>query len=252
MEKITSRKNRMIAELRELGRSAEVRREKGAFLCDSPKLLQEALLCGAEISSVFWKEGGAEPLPVSVQEQYLLPADLFEYASPMVSSPGPLFVCAMPHELSSVAPRNAIVLENVQDPGTVGTVIRTANALGIGAVLLVGACADLYHPKTVRATMGAIFRQRVEKHTVASLQRLLSAWKMPLAGAVLSERAENILQTDLTCCACAVGSEGSGLSRELIDLCSREVIIPMQPESESLNAAVAASIIMWEMRGRAI
>ena len=144
------------------------------------------------------------------------------------------------------------MLENVQDPGNVGTVIRTANALGIGAVLLVGACADLYHPKTVRATMGAIFRQRVEKHTVASLQRLLSAWKMPLAGAVLSERAENILQTDLTCCACAVGSEGSGLSRELIDLCSREVIIPMQPESESLNAAVAASIIMWEMRGRAI
>ena len=212
MEKITSRKNRMIAELRELGRSAEVRREKGAFLCDSPKLLQEALLCGAEISSVFWKEGGAEPLPVSVQEQYLLPADLFEYASPMVSSPGPLFVCAMPLAFSAAAPRNAIVLENVQDPGNVGTVIRTANALGIGAVLLVGACADLYHPKTVRATMGAIFR----------------------------------------CCACAVGSEGSGLSRELIDLCSREVIIPMQPESESLNAAVAASIIMWEMRGRAI
>ena len=221
MEKITSRKNRMIAELRELGRSAEVRREKGAFLCDSPKLLQEALLCGAEISSVFWKEGGAEPLPVSVQEQYLLPADLFEYASPMVSSPGPLFVCAMPRAFSAAAPRNAIVLENVQDPGNVGTVIRTANALGIGAVLLVGACADLYHPKTVRATMGAIW-------------------------------AESILQTDLTCCACAVGSEGSGLSRELIDLCSREVIIPMQPESESLNAAVAASIIMWEMRGRAI
>ena len=236
----------MIAELRELGRSAEVRREKGAFLCDSPKLLQEALLCGAEISSVFWKEGGAEPLPVSVQEQYLLPPDLFEYASPRVSSPGPLFVCAMPKRGA------AIVLENVQDPGNVGTVIRTANALGIGAVLLVGACADLYHPKTVRATMGAIFRQRVEKHTVASLQGLLSAWEMPLAGAVLSERAENILQTDLTCCACAVGSEGSGLSRELIDLCSREVIIPMQPESESLNAAVAASIIMWEMRGRAV
>ena len=108
----------MIAELRELGRSAEVRREKGAFLCDSPKLLQEALLCGAGISSVFWKEGGAEPLPVSVQEQYLLPADLFEYASPMVSSPGPLFICAMPRAFSAAAPRNAIVLENVQDPAT--------------------------------------------------------------------------------------------------------------------------------------
>ena len=252
MEKITSRKNRMIAELRELGRSAEARREKCAFLCDSPKLLKEALQCGAEISSVFWKEGGAEALPVPVLTQFLLPADLFDYASPMVSSPGPLFVCAMPKRGDAQAPRNAIVLENVQDPGNVGTVIRTANALGIGAVLLVGACADLYHPKTVRATMGAIFRQRVEKHTVASLQGLLSAWEMPLAGAVLSERAENILQTDLTCCACAVGSEGSGLSRELIDLCNREVIIPMQPESESLNAAVAASIIMWEMRGRAV
>ena len=196
MERITSRKNRIIAELRLLGRETEMRREQGLYLCDGVKLLEEALHAGAEIETVLWKE-------------------------------------------------------NVQDPGNVGTVIRTANALGIGAVLLTGACADLYSPKTVRATMGAIFRQRTERYTLSSLTEALEGWGLPLVGAVLSERAQNILATDVTHCAVAIGSEGSGLSRELIDLCRNEVIIPMQPDSESLNAAVAASIFMWEMRGRA-
>ena len=253
MERITSRQNRWIRHLRQLARDRAYRREQGEFLCDGAKLLEEALGNRTQIGFVLLRDNRIAPdlsrlgdVPVSVAEE-----SVFAYASPLENSPGPLFTVRIP-EPEVQTPRRVLLLESLQDPGNVGTVIRTANALGIGAVLLVGACADLYHPKTVRATMGAIFRQRVEKHTVASLQRLLSAWKMPLAGAVLSERAENILQTDLTCCACAVGSEGSGLSRELIDLCSREVIIPMQPESESLNAAVAASIIMWEMRGRAI
>ena len=252
MERITSRKNRIIATLRSLGREADTRRESRLFLCDGVKLLEEAVYAGAEIETVLWKEGGAAPVDGTAGKQFIAPAEVFEAASPMANSPGPVFAVRIPSGSDAENPHNAIVLENVQDPGNVGTVIRTANALGIGAVLLTGACADLYSPKTVRATMGAIFRQRVERHTLSSLTETLESWGLPLAGAVLSERAKNILTMDLSHCAVAVGSEGNGLSRELIDLCRSEVIIPMQPDSESLNAAVAASIIMWEMRGRAV
>ncbi len=252
MERITSRKNKIIVNLRSLGRDTEMRREQGLFLCDGAKLLEEAVCAGAEIETVLWKEGGTAPAMLTGVDSFFAPAEVFEAASPMINSPGPVFTVRIPDSGATDAPHNAIILENVQDPGNVGTVIRTANAFGIGAVLLVGSCADVYSPKTVRSTMGALFRQRVERHTLSSLAQALKNWKLTLVGAVLSNRAQNILMSDLTGCAVAVGSEGNGLSPEMVDLCQSEIIIPMQPDSESLNAAVAASIIMWEMRGRTL
>ena len=178
--------------------------------------------------------------------QYLAPAELFDYASPMQNSPGPLFTvairgCAKPGKLS-----NAIVLEGVQDPGNVGTVIRTANAFGMDAVILTGACADLYHPKTVRASMGAIFRQTVLEMDRAFLSPFLKEQGLPLYAAALDERAVDVREVSLRHAAVAVGSEGRGLSAELIAMSDQTVIIPMGPDSESLNAAVAAAVIMWE------
>ena len=142
---------------------------------------------------------------------------------------------------------NAIVLENVQDPGNVGTVIRTANALNIGTVILTGACADLYQPKTVRATMGAFFRQNVIRLEREYLSDFLHDQGLPLYGAALSDKACDLRGLSLKHAAVAIGSEGQGLSEELLRLCDGELIIPMNPDSESLNAAVAASIVMWEM-----
>lgn len=252
MEKITSRKNRIITSLRLLGSEAKERRDQGFYVCDGLKLLEEAVKAGVEIGTILWKEGGAQPTEVPGSINYIAVGDVFDLASPMANSPGPVFTVKIPESPENHHPANAIVLENVQDPGNVGTVLRTANALGIGTVVLTGACADLYHPKTVRATMGAVFRQRVDRIPLSSLRQMLLSWKLPLIGAVLSERAENILAMDLTHVAVAVGSEGNGLSRGLMEQCDRELIIPMQPDSESLNAAVAASIIMWEMRGRVL
>ena len=142
---------------------------------------------------------------------------------------------------------NAIVLESVQDPGNVGTVIRTANAFRIGAVILTGDCADVYHPRTVRATMGAIFRQNVLVMDKSSLKDFLKESGLPLYGAALSERAKDLRELSLRHAAVAIGSEGRGLSEELLALCDEELIIPMNPDSESLNAAVAAALVMWEM-----
>ena len=246
LEIITSRKNPLIQRLRALAADSEFRRAEGEYLCDGHKLLTEALDKGAEIRAVLWKEKpGEEKLPDSVR-QYAAPAELFDYASPMKNSPGPLFTLAIPAEPEG-AFSCAILLENVQDPGNVGTVIRTAAAMGVDTVLLCGACADVYSPKTARATMGAIFRERIIRCTSDEARRLTDRNGLKLYGAALSDRAADIRTLKLQNTVVAIGSEGRGLSAELLALCDGELIIPTSPGSESLNAAVAASIVLWEM-----
>ena len=246
MDRITSRKNAFIMQLRALASDAEARREQGAFVCDGLKLLGEAKENGAEILSVLWKEGGALS-EIDCPVQAVAPAELFDYASAMKNSPGPLFTVSirdteMPDTLSC-----AMVLENVQDPGNVGTVIRSASAFSVPAVILTGNCADLYSPKTVRASMGAIFRQTVLEIPVEELRDFLCEYRLPLYGAVLDPEAVDMRTVNLSEAAVAVGSEGRGLSPQLLACCEKKIIIPMDPRSESLNAAIAASLIMWEM-----
>ena len=235
METLTSRKNALIRHIRELSDNGDYRREQRLFLCDGMKTLREALRFGAKVVSVLWRDSAQELDGLDGCEQYIAPGNLFDYASPMKNSPGPLFTvairgCGKPGKLET-----AIVLENVQDPGNVGTVIRTANALNIGTVILTG------------ATMGAIFRQNVIRIEREYLRAFLHDQGLPLYGAALSEKACDLRGLSLKHAAVAIGSEGQGLSAELLRLCDGELIIPMNPDSESLNAAVAASIVMWEM-----
>ncbi len=247
MELIRSRQNAAVRRLRALAADAAFRREQGEYLCEGEKALGEALAFGAEIGFVLWKER-AKPVPgLERAAQAVAEAELFDYASPMKNSPGPLLTVKMPEEDRVSPVQNALILENVQDPGNVGTVIRGAGAFGIGAVILTGNCADLYHPRTVRATMGAVFRQRVLRLSLEELSGLLEQNGLPLYGAALSEAAEDVRRVPLKRAAVAVGSEGSGLSRELLARCRGQLIIPMRPESESLNAAAAATVLMWEM-----
>lgn len=246
VERITSRKNPFIRHLRSLESDSAWRKEKGEYLCDGNKLLEEALDKAAAIRCVVWKDTpGTISFPDEVR-QFVLPAELFDYVSPMKNSPGPLFTVRMPAEPEPVF-NCAVLLENVQDPGNVGTVIRTAAALGVSTVLLCGACADVYSPKTVRATMGAVFREKLIHCTADQARAFADKNRLPLYGAALSARAEDIRGIDLKKAVVAVGSEGQGLSEELLAKCDGELIIPMTPGSESLNAAVAASIILWEM-----
>lgn len=245
VENITSRKNRIISHLRSVASDKAYRDECREFICDGEKTLREAISFGAEITCVLWKDKAGD-IELSAPE-YTAPADLFEYASPLKSSPGPVFTVKMPERDDGKVIERAIVLENLQDPGNVGTVIRTANAFNIDAVILVGACADLYNPKTVRASMGAIFRQRVMSMSLEELSAFCEKNYLPLFGAALSDRAADVRSIEIHRAAVAIGSEGRGLSKEMLELCGGEVIIPMNPDSESLNAAVAASVLMWEM-----
>lgn len=250
MERISSRKNGYIAYLRRLASEGALRRGQGETVLDGEKLLGEALSSGCEVTSVLTDEARIpERLPDGAK-LYCAPAELVGYASPVKNSPGPVFTVRLPERRTPERVDCAIVLESVQDPGNVGTVIRTANALGVGAVILTGDCADPTSPRCVRSTMGAAFRQYVTETDMPGLEQLLRKWELPLFGAALRPDARDIRQAQLERAAVAVGNEGHGLSGELMELCDGAVIIPMVPGSESLNAAMAGTIIMWELSGR--
>ena len=114
-------------------------------------------------------------------------------------------------------------------------------------MILTGDCADPYNPKTVRAAMGALFRQPLLELPLPELSGRLEEWDLPLYGAALSPEAEDVRKISLRECAVAVGNEGNGLTDTFLSRCGKKLIIPMTPGSESLNAAVAASLVMWEM-----
>ena len=249
MERLTSRKSAVIRAFRDLARSSAAREEKGLFLCDGQKLLQEALRSGASVETVLWKENRAADLPPFPQEA-LLPADLFDYVSPMSNSPGPLFSVRMPSAPDMYKIRRVLALEELQDPGNVGTVLRTADAFGVDLVVLLEGCADLYAPKTVRASMGAVFRQAAVRMDAEAFISFCREKNLPLWGAALTDTARDLRSVPLDPAAVLIGSEGHGLSRELLRACDGEIIIPMSGEAESLNAAVAAAIVMWEMQRR--
>ena len=139
-----------------------------------------------------------------------------------------------------------MVLDGVQDPGNVGTILRTADAFRADGLLLVNGCADLYNPKTVRATMGAVFRCPVWNCSVEELAALLQKSGLPLYGAALRSDTVDARKADYQCCAVAIGSEGRGLSGEVLRLCNKTVRIPMSEHCESLNAAAAAAVLLWE------
>ena len=139
------------------------------------------------------------------------------------------------------------MLDGVQDPGNVGTILRTADAFDCDGVFLVNACADPYSPKTARATMGAVFRRDVYQCTADELCALLQKCGLPLYGTALRNDTVSLRDAELSRAAVAVGSEGRGLSAEILSKCEKTIKIPMSPRCESLNAAVAASVVLWEM-----
>ncbi len=239
METIRSRQNPLVKRFIALGADAKARQEAGEYICAGRTLLDEALASGAEITCVLAAED-IPGLPVR-----LASPEVVQAASPLEHSPGPVFSVRMRPVPPPARAERALVLENVQDPGNVGTVLRTAAAFGMDMVVLCGACADVYNPKAVRASMGAVFRQCAVRADVQDLERTLGG--LPLYGAALAPGGIDARALPGGPVAVAVGNEGRGLTAALLAQCRGTVRIPMRPGTESLNAAVAAAILMWEM-----
>lgn len=141
-----------------------------------------------------------------------------------------------------------IVLENLQDPGNLGTVIRTADAVGIDGIVLTGNCVDLYNPKTVRSAVGSL--PRVSVFVENDRDKVFEAFaqhKIQTAAAVISS-GENVVGFDFSGgCAVFIGNEGNGLESETASRCDKRITISMRGNIDSLNAATAAAILLWEM-----
>ncbi len=247
MEEIKSRKNPLIAHVRKLAADRAYRRQCNEFVCEGEKLLNDALRSGAKIKAVIANEIKDYALPENTRI-VVVPRDIMESISTLKTPGNVVFTCELSREAADISGRRHILLENLQDPGNVGTIIRTANALGFDTVILLGDCADPYNPKTIRASMGAVFRQKILEIDYEDLFAIKEKIKKPFYASLPGDKAEDIRKTGLREGVLTIGNEGTGLSDVLIDLCEERITIPMQPGCESLNAASAAAVLMWEMR----
>lgn len=255
METITSRTNPLCTHFRKLASSRSYREETGEFLCDSPKLLAEAKLWGASITALLYTEGAGLEFPpeaYGAARTVQVSESVMKSVSPMETPQGVVFSCRSPGydppqdlEPDRYGRQRYLLLDGVQDPGNVGTMLRTADAFGWTVFLLPG-CADVHNPKTVRAAMGVHFRSVIYRDTLAHAAALVEEAGLPLYAAALSEDTLDLRQADLHRCAVIIGSEGRGVSPEALALCSRTIRIPMDRTCESLNAAAAAAVVLWE------
>lgn len=247
-EWITSRQNPLISFVRRISGDRRFRRENGLFLCDGRKMLDEALKWEAEIEVVI-STPAAEIAVLPGVRNVQVPPELMNYISPMQTPQGVLFICRM----ASLEPPKVftgsryLVLDGLQDPGNVGTIWRTADAFGADGLLLTESCADPYNPKTVRATMGAVFRLPVYELTLEKLTELCRNADLPLYSTALREDSLPLNLCSLSRAAVIIGNEGSGVSPEMIAASEKTLRIPMESRCESLNAASAAAVILWEM-----
>jgi len=246
MEEISSRKNPLIAHVKKLGADKKYRRETGEYFCQGDKLLYEAVKWNAKIKTVLFC--GDTPDVPECERMVRVPKDVIESVSPMKSAPEVVFTCALPEVWEPLTPGRHLIMENMQDPGNVGTILRTADALDCGAVILAGDCADPFSPKAVRASMGAVFRHKIIELPVDSLVEQAGEIRLPIYAAALDNTAYDLRDLQLPeSYAFAIGNEGHGLSRQLLEASAARVIIPMSERCESLNAAAAATVILWEM-----
>lgn len=250
METITSRQNPVCAHFRKLASSRAYREETGEMLCDSPKLLGEAVRWGQDISAVLCTPGAELPgLDSSKTRVIQVSESVMASVSPMKTPQGVVFSCRSPGHRppEELGPGRYLVLDGVQDPGNVGTILRTADAFDCDEVFLLPGCADVNSPKTIRAAMGVHFRRPIYQCALEELTALLERGGVPLYAAALGENTADVRELDLSNAAVAIGSEGRGVSRALLERCAGTVKIPMSGRCESLNAAAAAAVVLWEM-----
>ena len=248
MEKITSRANSLLVHMKKLAASAAYRREQGVYLCDSPKLLAEALKWHAPVREIAVTVGvPLPPLPETVRAVEI-PEDVMSSISPMKSPQGALFTVTLPETAvpEALPGSRYMVLDGVQDPGNVGTILRTLDAFDFDGLLLLEGCADPWSVKAVRSSMGAVFRRPVWCLKAAQLPGLLTRSSLPLYGTALRQDTEDVRAVPLDRCAIVIGSEGQGISDAVLALCQKTVKIPMSQRCESLNAAIAAAVLLWE------
>jgi TrmH family RNA methyltransferase len=215
-------------------------------VADGTKLLQEAIRWWPGLDTVILSQGVDIDVPEGVRVVEV-PKDVMESISPMQTPQGALFLCRLPEKKAFAPQAGMLLLDGIQDPGNIGTILRTADALQIPVALLEG-CADPYSHKVVRSAMGAVFRAEVVQTTWAEAKAACAKAGIPVGVTALNDTAKDLRESSLNTMAVVIGSEGQGVRQEILDCAEHSLIIPMNPNCESLNAAIAAAIVMWQMK----
>ena len=267
---ITSRQNPSVKRLCFL-LEKKGRESSGLFRFDGVKLFCEAVSCGIEIESVYVRESSADSLEDRLakelgslsRDRIICVSDsVFEKISEEKSPEGIITVAKHIDKFRKIVKientdipktgESVLLLESIRDPGNLGTIFRSAAALGIDRIVMSSDCADVYNPRTIRAAMGAIFRVSLcalDSGLMPEYITRLRGCGRRVFAAALDEKAAVLGEFEMSAGdSFVIGNEGHGLSRDVIDACDSSVIIPMQAGCESLNAAAASVILMWEMK----
>ncbi len=245
---ITSRMNDAVRATRALA-AARARHEQGLHLAEGEKLVAEAAAAGASIARLFVEEGYAAPPGAEAEAVYTVSRGVMEA---LCQSRTPQHVCAAVRTPDTGLPEAfpaglIVVLDRVQDAGNVGTIARTADAFGAAGVLLGAGSADPYSGKALRAAMGSTYHLPVwQGEAAAALDRLLAEGFCCLCGHLGGEREPPAVSPRT---ALVIGNEGRGVSGDVAARCALWRL-PMRGRAESLNAAVAAALMIYELSGR--
>lgn len=258
MKTLTSKDNVHIKNIVKLKKSAKYRRQSGCFIAEGLRVCVDAVLSGAKIEALFVTEAAIEKnydafnkLSSHADETFILSSALFGYISDTQTPQG--FLCII-KTLDKSAHFDKIdnggkylILDNVQDPNNLGTILRSAEAFGVCGVIMSDDCCDIYNPKVVRGSMGAVFRLAIL--SVRSLPEWFAEHpKLNTYAAVVDKDAEKVNKITFEApCAVVIGNEGNGIRVETAAACNHKITIPMDGKAESLNASVAAAILIWEM-----
>lgn len=257
---ITSKENSKVKDAVKLMNSAKARREQQSFIVEGVRLCREALDNGCELIDVMYTAAAKEKHSQLITElerrcknAYLITEEISTKIADTVTPQGVFVVGKIKRNemsLENVRPTGQyILLENLQDPANIGNIFRTAEALGLDGAFMTRDCCDPYNSKSMRAAMGAVFRlPYMVVDDVADAMKKCKAKNMRPVASVPNEEASKItairfFKGVIMC----IGNEGNGLSDELLGVCGERVTIPMNGRAESLNAATAAAILMWEM-----
>jgi TrmH family RNA methyltransferase len=249
MKTITSRDNPLFKELKKLAESARERHKTGQLLLDGAHLIQAYMETFGEPELIAVTGAGlAADAMHLVQDlgdvrQVMFPGNLFAEISPVASPTGILAVAKIPHLPAPKEPGFAILLEDIQDPGNLGSILRSAAAAGVEVAYLSAGCADVWSPKTLRGGQGAQFLVPVVER--ADLVKVCTEFRGLLLAASL--KGESLYAMDLSSpVAFIFGNEGAGLTEDMLHASSHRVRIPMPGNVESLNAAAAAAVCLFE------
>lgn len=250
MKKISSASNKYVREIRDLLRKSRSRREAQCFVAEGERLCEE--IPEEFIQRMFLSEGYKGRLPRGFSrlekegEVYELPRELMAQLSDTKTSQGILCIVKMKAQ-GKLSGDFFLLLENIQDPGNLGTMLRTAEAAGVTGIIMNRGCVDIYSPKVVRSTMGALYRMpfRVVEDLGEVVEKLKSLNVQVYAAHLKGEKSCYDLDFR-TPTAFLIGNEGNGLSEELAAKATDYLQIPMKGAVESLNAAAAATVLMYE------